>query len=133
MMFQPSARDRRLASIRNQAISRGARISLGSGQAQGFTRYSMPWQCKRNDRNFWRLMRKPYTHPVHLAEVWSVESASEPDASEREWLAQQLPELPSSVGFVESAPDGVALFWSEPAGKGELEPVLQWLQSASGR
>ncbi|AFU97456.1 hypothetical protein [Simiduia agarivorans] len=133
MMFQPSARDKRLASLRSQAISRGARVSLGSGQAQGFTRYSMPWQAKRRDRNFWRLMRKNYSHPVHLAEFWSVESTSEPDPSEREWLTQQLHALPASIGFVEAAPDGVALFWSEPAGKEELAFILQWLEVAAGR
>lgn len=133
MMFQPSARDRRLAELRTAAIGRGARVSLGSGQAKGFTRYAMAWKTKRNDRQFWRLMRKDYSHPIHLAEVWSLASATAPSEEERLWLEQQLPGLSDGIGLLEFAPDGAALFWSESGGKAELEPILQWLEVATQR
>lgn len=133
MMFQPSARDRRLAALRAEAIAKGARVALGSGTTAGMTRYLLPWRKKNQQVACWQLMRKNYSHPLHLAEYWALSSGQMPAQPIVDWLVPQLEQLPDSVGAVELAADGVALYWREEGDSRALEPLLAWLNQALNR
>lgn len=129
MMFQPSAGQKKLARMRALANRQGVRVSLASkamAELVGSACYSLPWVDPSLQGLCWQLVRKSYSHGLHLNEFWSWQSdaASAPAISV---LSQQLALLPESVKSVIASPAGLGVYWKESGSEQELVFLLAWL------
>lgn len=76
MLMQPSGRQRRLAKLRQNALSEGLLVSVAhwpdkaGERPKGIMRYSLPWAAEDRHDVKMLLVRKNYQHELHLAGVW---------------------------------------------------------------
>lgn len=129
MMFQPSASQKKLARMRAFANQQGVRVSLASkaiSELSGSACYSLPWIDRSLHKLSWQLVRKSYSHGLHLNEFWSWQSgvATGPAI---DVLSQQIALLPDSVVSVMASPAGLGVYWKESGAEKELEFLLAWL------
>ena len=129
MMFQPSAGQKKLARFRAFANQKGVRITLATKatpELSGTACYALPWIDRSLQSLCWQLIRKSYSHGLHLNEFWAWQSETA-SAHVSQVLSQQLLLLPDSVMSVIASPSGLGVYWSESGSDEDLEFLLSWL------
>ena len=132
MLMQPSGRQRRLASLRQSAAGQGVRVgvlawpSKAGDKPVGAMRYSLPWESDKRHPDKTLLIKKEYSHDLHVADLWQNYSAQEAIKPATEQLLRQgpVPEGIYALGF-----DGLGAFvdWSEDRSS-DLPSVIAFLQ-----
>lgn len=129
MMFQPSAGQRKLAQIRAYANQHGVRVRLASKSIPELSNtacYALPWQDRRIADMQWQLVRKAYTHGLHLNGVWAWQKKGN-KTPEESILLKPLALLPETIKGVSASPEGLSVNWDEKGGEQELVELLKWL------
>lgn len=129
MMFRPSARDRRLASLRAHANEQGIRVALASAataELKDSARYILPWPQKLLKSQRWGLVRKAYPHGLHIATYWAWQGEAAP-AALVPVLEGYVSGLPASVVALTAGPDGLSLNWREQGDVALLQSLLAGL------
>lgn len=129
MMFKPSPRDRQLASLRGHANRQGIWVALATGgivELKGSARYAMPWAHKQLKAQRWSLVRKSYTHGLHLADYWAWDGEAAP-AVLIPLLEPFVASLPESVVALSAGPEGLSVNWREHGDVALLQSLLSKL------
>ena len=73
MMMQPTTRDRRLASLRQDAAQSGLHIRMADYEQNGHTRavavYTYQVSLPKKTPT-WSLLRRSYEHEIHFHQTW---------------------------------------------------------------
>jgi len=132
MLMQPSARQRRLAKLRQEAAAAGLTVGVTAWPNQinekptGLMRYSLPWPPDKRAQNKILLVRKDYSHEMHIADIWQKFPETALANAALVGFLGNTAVLPSvaALGF-----DGLGAFvdWNEN-NSSELEPLIAFLQ-----
>lgn len=136
MLLQPSAHERRLASLRERAREQGIAVSMQALPRQAtdmeepgrMPAYQLPAAKGGGPAQPWMLIRLAYRHESHFLENWAWEGPGRASAREQQWLVQRLPRLPRSVKAVSGDVRGWSVYWTEAGGDESLEAVLTFLK-----
>jgi hypothetical protein len=135
MMLQPSAAERRQASLRKRALQLGMRmqmLALPARATDSEAPKTMPAYCMAppgaGGIGYWILQRAAYEHELNFLKSWYWEG---PPASpaEQQVLSEWLPKLPASVVGVSAGARGWCFFWEERGGEEVLEQLHNALQA----
>lgn len=133
MLMQPSAKQKRLAALRQYAEAKGVRIQaskLLSPSEDLCWFYGCPI-AKDLELPIMRLERKSYTHGLHVAGVWAVTAGSKEGAQSFE---DDLKLLQEGVFGFEITAGAVGVHWDERGGEASVEswlPMLKRLATAN--
>ncbi|MDQ2075575.1 hypothetical protein [Marinimicrobium sp. ABcell2] len=139
MMLQPSRAERRQADLRNRAMKRGIKVSIGALPRQAtdldapeqMAIYRLPKHHTRVPERRWLLVRAAYDHEQHFLQRWAWQDSGRPDPAEMDCLEQCVPELPTSVLGIGADSDGWYCYWTESREAGELEQLCEMLTALS--
>ncbi|WP_317928705.1 hypothetical protein [Halioxenophilus sp. WMMB6] len=133
MLMQPTAQQRRLASVRARAAKAG--LSVGSTvwpeklqqKPIGIMRYTKPWKRSTPSLPYTLLFRKNYPHDMHVAGIWEAHPSGK---NLPPWLGEFLSSetIPPSVKALGVAPEGAFIDWDELK-EAELEAIISLLQT----
>ncbi len=132
MLMQPSARQRREASLRSRAESLGLRVHLlplpgSKTPGQLSPAYCLPWRRDNADLSAWLLVRGNYEHALNFSGVWQWQQGMEAGSAWHEPVLKLLPQLPACVQAVGNGPQGLCLYWDELGGSGRVDELGDWL------
>ncbi len=129
MMFRPSVRDRRLAALRQEAVSIGLQVRLASYRLQGKQRdvaiYSLPVVDLPSASAGWQLLRQAYTHDIHFYRQWQLQGELSPmTQATQASLKSFLDTLPASIVGVEVNHPWVCLWCLEDQLNADVNHLL---------
>ncbi len=132
MLMQPSGRQRRLASLRQQAAGVGMTVGViawptkAGDKPTGAMRYGLPWLPESRHSDKLLLVKKDYEHDLHTAGFWHkvAEQGVVKKATDQLLNQDQVPAGVYALGF-----DGMGAFvdWSEER-SADLPVILAFLQ-----
>ena len=134
MMMQPSKSQKRLAALRQEAVTLGLHVNSSTlketdGGSCWFYWLSLP---EKSTVAPLFLERKPYAHGLHVAQFWAIESGVV-DSHFQSALEAYLGALPASVLGFEINAKALGVHWTELGGQDVLVALnneLQRLQKA---
>jgi len=139
MWLKPSARDRRLATLRRRAAQAGVVVqmqalpaALGQGSAAV---YSSRWQDTRRLQLGWALELQRVEHEMHFRGRWDWRNGRAAPPPAWEALREMLERLPEDACAVVGSEGGLGIQWQESAGEAgfralesalvEFRPVIE--------
>ena len=120
MMFQPSSRDKRLASLRQQAAQKGISVRLTSltrdNNKQTLAVYSLAFDQTDEARSEWQLVKQSFQHGLHFDQEWDWLDGNNA-APESEWdtIRSQLQQLDNDMPGLEQTKHSIGIWWTENA------------------
>ncbi|MFD1217783.1 MULTISPECIES: hypothetical protein [Microbulbifer] len=139
MWLKPSSRDRRLASLRQNATSAGLKVQMqalpaaeGTGTAAV---YIAGWRNPRKLHTGWGLELQRMSHEMHFAGVWDWRNGRHAPPAAESALRDLLEKLPADATAVLCSDGGLGVQWKETSGEpgfkaiqhalSELRPIIE--------
>lgn len=120
LWLKPSARDSRLASLRQRAAQNGLTVqmqplpaALGEGSAAV---YFAHWQNPHRLQTGWRLELRSMCHEMYFAGKWDWYREQPAPAAAWDTLRRLLQQLPGDATAVDCSDIGLGIQWREASG-----------------
>lgn len=130
MWLKPSSRDRRLASLRQEAAASGFKVQmqpLPASQGEGNAAvYIAPWRNPRRLQTGWGLELKRMTHDMHFDGVWDWYKGREAPEAASAPLKEMISRLPADATAIVCTDGGLGVQWKERSG----DPGMKALSDA---
>lgn len=132
MLMQPSTRDRRLASLRQEAAQAGLDVRMADyekgEQKTSVAVYTYQVNLPKNTPT-WSLLRRSYAHEIHFHSTWEWQSTNKKISSKKEdELHQFLDGLPVDIVGLEVNEMRVGVWWQEKPSAMTIKTIKQLLQ-----
>lgn len=135
MLMQPTQAQRRLARLREVAVTAGLRVHLQTlpktavgGDRVGMAGvYCLPWQEQRHTRATWLLTKRSYAHELNFEGLWEWQDDGREDCSDR--LKTALETVPAKVLALGRGPQGLCCYWSEVGNEEDVKAIAKWLKN----
>lgn len=132
LMLKPSSGLQRIAQLRQKAAHMGLLVQAHHHPAitaEGeWMFYLLPWPSFASPAKLatWALVRKNFTHEIHLKGQWDFQPPAPADTISQT-LKNQLESLPDHISGIESTSAGVGVYWNERGGERNLALIYAWL------
>jgi hypothetical protein len=135
MMMQPSARDRRLANLRQKAAALGLQVRMTDiiwdQKKRSVAIYNLPVDLPKGTLA-WCLLRGAYKHDIHFDGEWQWRSPTEQAPTEyHEQLHAFIKRLPSDIVGIDINRNTVGLLWLEQSSELTVEQLKDWLEECT--
>jgi hypothetical protein len=132
MMMQPTTRDRRLASLRQDAAQSGLHIRMADYEQNGHTRavavYTYQVSLPKKTPT-WSLLRRSYEHEIHFHQTWEWQLTNKKISHQKDdQLHQFLAKLPDDIVGLEVNEMMVGIWWLEKPSTMTIKTLKALLQ-----
>lgn len=127
MWLKPSSRDRRLASLRQNAASAGLKVqmqALPASQGEGNAAvYFSQWRNPRRLQTGWTLELQRMSHEMHFDGVWDWRKGRQAPELAHKPLKELVGKLPADATAIICGDSGLGVQWRERSGEDGLKVI----------
>lgn len=127
MWLKPSGRDRRLATLRQNAASSGLRVqmqSLPAAEGKGTAAvYFSQWRNPRRLQTGWALELQRMSHEMHFDGVWDWRKGRQAPELAQKPVKELLESLPADTTAIICSDSGLGVQWKERSGEDGLKAI----------
>lgn len=132
MMMQPSSREKRIATLRQEAAQAGLRIRMAKNNKEDDIKpiavYTYLAELPEGTQT-WSLLRRSYEHEIHFHKTWEWQTATKGISSNKEEaLFQFVDALSDDIVGLEVNENRVGIWWNEKPNTLTIGGVKQLLK-----
>lgn len=137
LLMQPSALQRREATMRLLAAEQGLRVHLqpppeGASVPPDLrmaAMYCLPCKNRDDAKDTWVLVKKSYSHELHWSGFWDWQTSS--SRLNKKDFNTCLQRVPDTVFAIANGPQGLCCYWLEKGGEEAVQSISSWLHETS--